>query len=334
MHAARPPSVSCAYARALLDCLRRDGVDPVVLFGRQAVATLDDARQRMPLTQWLAMFERAVNHTGDASLPLRVGQGIQPHHYGVLGYLTMSAGTLLEAIARLERYETLVGEISQSRLLVTGNQARLIWQAPPDSPASPLLASSSLAGWISYARWLLNRPDQACDVEFAHPSGPERELAEQIFRGAVHYDCPDYALVFDATLLQHPVSHADSALQSLMRKQADEELAQLHSKPDWLLDLEQRIDEALPDGRVQLAELAPDSSRSLQRRLASAGLRFQQVLDQRRQLRAEQLLADERLSLTDIAFLLGYAEHSAFTRAFKRWTGDNPDKWRRQQLSR
>lgn len=325
------PSVSCAYARALLDCLRGDGVDPRNWYGAEAVQRLDDAAQRMPLTDWLTMFEQAVRRTGDPQLPLRVGQAIQPHHYGVLGYLTMSAANLLEAIQRLERYEQLVGEISHSQLIVDGSRARLIWRAPPGSPDSPLLATSSLAGWISYARWLLGRPGQPCDVDFAHADRGDAAAARQLFGGEVRYGQADYALRFELALLRAPVTHADPQLQAMMQQQADAQLLALRSEPEWLQTLYQAIDRGLPVGQVRLADVAPQSARSLQRQLAAAGLSYQQALDRRREARARQLLTDERLSLTDIAFLLGYAEHSAFSRAFSRWTGESPARWRRRQ---
>lgn len=325
-----PATVSCAYARALLDCLRRDGIEPADWFDAAALRRLDDAAQRMPLQDWLRMFELAVARSADPELPLRVGQAIQPHHYGVLGYLTMSAASLLEAIQRLERYEQLVGEISHSQLLIEGKQARLLWRAPPGSPDSPLLASSSLAGWITYARWLLGRPDQACDVNFAHADQGDAIAARRLFGGQVSYQQAEYALSFDVDLLRAPVAHADPQLQAVMQHQADVQLQQLQQAPAWLQSLHQAIDQGLPDGRVRLSEVAPKSARSLQRQLAEAGLSYQQVLDACRERRARQLLTDPRLNLSDIAFLLGYAEQSAFTRAFRRWTGQSPGRWRRQ----
>lgn len=327
---AHPATVSCAYARALLDCLRRDGLEPADWFEAAAIRRLDDAAQRMPLLDWLRMFELAVARSGDPELPLRVGQAIQPHHYGVLGYLTMSAASLLEAIQRLERYEQLVGEISHSQLLIEGARARLVWRAPPGSPDSPLLASSSLAGWITYARWLLGRPGQACDVRFAHADNGDAGAARRLFGGQVSYEQAEYALIFDVSLLRAPVTHADPHLQAVMQQQADVQIQQLRHPPRWLQALHQAIEQGLPDGRVRLSELAPKSARSLQRQLAAAGLSYQQVLDSCRERRARQLLADARLGLSDIAFLLGYTEQSAFTRAFRRWTGQSPGRWRRQ----
>lgn len=87
------------------------------------------------------------------------------------------------------------------------------------------------------------------------------------------------------------------------------------------------------EGRTTLAALAEahhTSVRSLQRRLAEQGTSFQQLLDDTRRHLAEAHLTRDRLDVTEIALLLGYSEQSAFTRAFRHWTGLPPVQWRRQ----
>ena len=87
-------------------------------------------------------------------------------------------------------------------------------------------------------------------------------------------------------------------------------------------------------GRTQLGDLAQAlqmSPRSLQRRLAEHGHSFQTLLNQTRQQLAEAYLRDDSVELAEVALLLGYSEQSAFTRAFRQWTGQAPLQWRRQQ---
>ena len=75
------------------------------------------------------------------------------------------------------------------------------------------------------------------------------------------------------------------------------------------------------------------SPRTLQRRLARYQLSWQQWLDRNREQLARQYLDDTSLTLTDIALLLGFSEQSAFTRAYRRWTGNSHGRERRQWLS-
>ena len=92
-----------------------------------------------------------------------------------------------------------------------------------------------------------------------------------------------------------------------------------------------QIADVLTDGIPSLAQVASDlgmSARTLQRRLSDQGLTFQALVDQARRETAERFLADTRYSSAEVAFLTGFSEQSAFTRAFKRWAGQTPGTYR------
>ena len=92
-----------------------------------------------------------------------------------------------------------------------------------------------------------------------------------------------------------------------------------------------RLVEALPRGGGSQAAIARDlgvGDRTLQRRLAGEGTTFAALLEQSRRQLAEGFLRDQRLSASEVAFLLGYADPSTFFRAFKRWTGQTPQQFR------
>jgi len=93
-----------------------------------------------------------------------------------------------------------------------------------------------------------------------------------------------------------------------------------------------RIYQQLADGEPSLESVAESlgmPSRTLSARLARRSLRFAEILDSLRQSLAELYLQDRALSLTEIALLLGFAESSSFSRAFRRWRGTSPNQWRR-----
>jgi AraC-like DNA-binding protein len=87
-------------------------------------------------------------------------------------------------------------------------------------------------------------------------------------------------------------------------------------------------------GPSAVARALSTSTRSLQRRLAAVGLSYNQLLDQVRKEAAERHLADSALSITEIAYLLGYSEPAAFNRAFKRWYDETPQGFRQRQRKR
>lgn len=331
--------VALAYARSLLDYLRAHGPQPAQLFDPRQVAEIEsgDPRTRMPLADWVAMFERAIEATGDPALPLKVGEAIKPRHYGLLGYVAMNCATLGEAIAQLERYELLVGEISRSQLLRAGDKAELYWRWPHGGAAPPALAQSSLAGWITYARWLTDRPDLAGEAHFQFPAPRELAPYRRMANGSpLHFGAEHTKLVFPAAYLDLPIVQADPAMRAVVEAQAATLMRELSGEPEFLREVKMLVGRNLVHGRVTLEDSAQAlgiNARTLQRRLVALDSSYQELLDSVRRAHAEQHLRDESVSLAEVAFLLGYSEQSAFQRAFKRWSGITPAEFRRSSSS-
>jgi AraC-like DNA-binding protein len=96
------------------------------------------------------------------------------------------------------------------------------------------------------------------------------------------------------------------------------------------------IIDSLPSGPVANEKVARElgmSVRSLQRRLAEAGTSFRDLLDTSRQEMAQSYIREPEIELVEIAFLLGFSDQSAFSRAFKRWTGNSPNEVRKTFLN-
>jgi AraC-like DNA-binding protein len=141
--------------------------------------------------------------------------------------------------------------------------------------------------------------------------------------------------VFSAEVLNLPLRKSDPALLALLDRQAEAVLAEVSRVPAVVDAWRRTLVPLIREGRTGLAALAEahhTSVRSLQRRLAEQGTSFQQLLDDTRRHLAEGHLKNARLDVAEIALLLGYSEQSAFTRAFRSWTGVTPALWRRQHL--
>lgn len=107
-------------------------------------------------------------------------------------------------------------------------------------------------------------------------------------------------------------------------------LAQLN-RDDIIQRTKAAIIEQLPSGGVTIDEIAKElymSTRNLQRQLQERGTTFTAQMDEIRRKLAETYIQDRRLGLSEISFLLGFSEHSSFSRAFKRWTGESPTESR------
>jgi AraC-like DNA-binding protein len=134
-----------------------------------------------------------------------------------------------------------------------------------------------------------------------------------------------------------PLRRRDSILRGVLERQADEMIAQQPAANDVTLDVRRVLDSRIAGGDTQIQSIAralSTSTRSLQRRLAASGVSYNELLDQVRKEAAERYLGDSPLSITEIAYLLGYSEPAAFNRAFKRWFDNTPQGFRQRQRAR
>ena len=160
-----------------------------------------------------------------------------------------------------------------------------------------------------------------------HRSGGTSEMARfvgtKVEFGA---DRDEFALSLDAREL--PLIHADSYLNDLLLKYCEAALADRRGDMSQLRTrVENAISSVLPHGKVRAEDVARSlgmSKRTLARRLSDEGLNFTEILQQLRRDLAVRYLDDRKLHVAKIAWLLGFHEVSAFTHAFKRWTGKTP----------
>jgi AraC-like DNA-binding protein len=178
----------------------------------------------------------------------------------------------------------------------------------------------------------------ALDVAFRHarPSS-ERANAELLrcFGRAPTFAQPMNAITLAASDVDVPVPSADPLLSRVVERHAEDLLKKLPQLEETATDRVQRmLSRALGEGDVTLAAIARRlhmSERSVQRKLAEEGTSFDTLLDAMRRDLATRYLADPKIGIAEVAFLLGYSEPSPFHRAFKRWTGSTPSEARRTQ---
>lgn len=338
--ALQPPNsglIVTLYARGLLDYLRARGVDPCSLYEPIRVAQLDNAKghTEIPLSEWIAMFDTAIAALGEPDLPLKAGASLRMRHLGVLGHVLMNCATLEETSHQLARYIRLLGQIGQPIVTVEGSRTHLLWSWPYDTPPVDAVAQFMLGARAMFMRWLSNHPDLRYEGHFHFSRPADISAYEQIFGGALYFDQPASKMVFASNYLQLPVVSADEDMRQQAEAQAQMVLRELSSEPEFLRELKTVLTRNLSKGQVALNDAADAlrlSTRTLQRRLGEHERSFQTVLDEVRRARAEAFLRDPGISLTQIAFLLGYTEQSTFHNAFKRWSGVSPGAYRRQHL--
>jgi AraC-like DNA-binding protein len=172
--------------------------------------------------------------------------------------------------------------------------------------------------------WFGRRPVEAW---FSHPPlGPSGEY-QQVLGCPVRFERESIGLRFDDATLDAPGRRHDHQLFVLLESYAGRLLAETPPTATFRQRVRRVVVQRLREGEpdiVGVAQSLATSERSLQRKLRAEGVSFRNVVDDARQELARLYLGDKTLSVTDVACLLGYSEVAAFTRAFKRWTGQAP----------
>jgi len=332
-------SVSVAYLQGLIEHLQRHGVaaDALLAHAQLSPEALSQRDQRIAASAYLTLLGEGVRLTGDPNLGLHLGESVRPGYYGVLGYLIMSCATLADALHRQARYASLVGNLG---LVVLDDEPARPGSEPLIAHSwQPLLAQQqrqlseeTLAGWVSFGRWISGLDIAPTEVRFQHPAPADTSEHARIFRCPVLFEQPDNALIFPKRLLAAPLNQADAQVRGMLDAYADRLLAELNQGNSVLdrarLELARQLPEQGPDLEAIAAALAL-SPRTLQRRLREGGLSFSQLVDETRQQLVLHYLRDPALELAEIAFLVGFSEPGSLARAFRRWTGTSPGEYRR-----
>lgn len=323
--------IAASYAQLLYEYLENQGLDAELVLG----APRPDASQHfVPMSDWQVWLRRVDAHERRPALGLRIAEGIGARHFGVLGYAALACGTLAEALQRMERYHASVYDVNPAKVLAVPEGIAIEWGVERGKPGA-LVDETAIASLVQLARDMTGRYWPVQSVSFVNPAPLSTQPYEDFFGGHVVFNAPLTRLVFGQEYLALPLRKSDPALLALLDRQAEQLLQQVAALPAAVDSWRKTLVPLIREGQTSLAALAKahhTSPRSLQRRLAEQGTSFQALLDDTRRHLAERHLMDAKLDLAEIALLLGYSEQSAFTRAFRSWTGLVPAQWRRQQL--
>lgn len=286
----------------------------------------DDAR--ISPAQFCVAWAELVRVT-DAQVALAIATATPPGAFGIVEYVCRSAPTLGAALRQWVRYLNLLDDAVAVGLELDGDRAylRVERESEAPTPASHELCFALVA---RYAQQLSAVPLRVTAVEFSHRGDPAPYRAW--FGAPVTFGAPITQLVLPRAALDASLVSSDPKLLAILTRAAEELGRTRPSDPSIATAVARVLREALrtDDGQIdRVAKRLGLASRSLQRRLKDEGTSFQLVREQVRRDLAQRYL-EERLSIAEISFLLGFSEPSAFFRAFKRWTGVTPVEARRQ----
>jgi AraC-like DNA-binding protein len=309
------------------------GGDPTVILPRAGLETsaLDHVENRIRYVSLGGLFHECALATGCPHFGLLAYQRVRLSHLGLPGELMRYSATLRAGLQKFIVYQHLDNqgmgtflsedkEIASLGCAVFQNGAEFVEQIYDAFLAVACNVMRELWG----SRWT---PEE---VQFSRTKPVDVGAYRRFFRAPCRFDRERTAIFFPTTLLNKPMPEANPERLKTLEQQA-----LIVGKGDLLSRLRRALRTMLLSGRSSAQEVAAFlflHRRTLSRRLHDQGTNFQQVLDEIRFEAACQLLDKTRLSLTDIAASLGYSESSAFTRAFRRWSGAAPSRRRQTEL--
>lgn len=326
------PTTVAGYTEAIARALEAAGVDPEEVLREAHVERVrsNDPMVRITDSDINALYERAVAATNDPYFGLRVAQYILPGSLHALGYALLASDTLEDFCRRAVRYWGLVAQSGDFTLSDNGEELEL-----KGAPKSSELCFEAQDVWaalmIRLMRLVCQDELQPLRVGYIRPmpAGGDAPYRE-IFACPVLFEQDCLGLYFDLETMREPLAGASRELAQHNDQITMGYLEKLN-RDDIVNRVRAHIVTGLSAGSFSRAAIAASvnmSASTLQTKLARAGLSFQQMLDETRHELALGYVEQSRLSITEIAFMLGFADLSNFIRAFKRWTGKSPTEYR------
>jgi len=297
-----------------------------------------DPKLMLPDTAYYGLLERIAALTDATDLPVRVGASMRLDEYGALGLAFKAATTLGASYARVERYARLWTSVVEYELRPDPRGTLYVLHRAGERRLGLRLSNeASLASSVSLARQVSMEPVTPLEVHVQHAAPKSVKAHADWFGCPIHFEADLDAILFSHQTLAQPNILGDAGISRYLVSHLDEELSEIADEVPLVTETKDAIAQALSEGAPKMADIARGlglSGRSFHRRLSEHGMSFQTLTEETRRKLAEGLLREQGHSLAEIAFLTGFSEQSAFTRAFKRWVGMTPASYRKARAGR
>lgn len=320
----------------LFDEMARQSVTREMLLANTGLieAAFDDPAAGMTHRQKVQLFGNVKRLTNDPAIGLRAGQRQRLSDFGVFGYALASSATLGEAATFGIEHIKLVGPVLEKSMRIENGTAIFAGHDVFElNDLLPLMTEFWFSTTHALIGHIMERPFRSLSLTLPYPAPAHAALYKAVFQCPVRFGADVMEWRFDAAQLDEPCPNANRITARMCTELCDRMLKSLSpDEPDIVRTI--RL-ECLNHARdlptvEQMAVKLRMTPRTLHRRLAEAGLRCQDVIDNVRRRLAEEFLRNTQLPIEDIAERVGFSDASNFRKAFKRWSGNTPAAYRRR----
>ncbi|QJB56798.1 AraC family transcriptional regulator [Pseudodesulfovibrio sp. zrk46] len=330
-----PETFQLTQANTLWNLIEYHGHDPRPIFAEEDLtfAVLSDPEVRIAHRRIDNLWQLAADTIDDPCFGLDAGKVWHPSHFHALGYAWLAASSLLEGLDYLQRYRTIFSERGTAYIEQSGQRLRIILS---DEVKLPCQMDSSMSLVMKLCRMNYGEGLKPLHVTIAHPAPSCAERFTELFQCHVEFDAEEDCIELSMEDAQRKLKSGNPLLLNLHDEMVKQQLSAIEGTT-IIERARKHIRKRLPSGELSADELASAmniSLRSLQREMTEAETTYRELLRSIRQDLAAEYIQDSLMSLTEVAFLLGYADYSAFSRAHKRWTGQSPRELRLAQTAK
>jgi AraC-like DNA-binding protein len=336
------PTVGAGYAKGLLNFAVAKGAprDELLKRANISAADIDDLDNRILVSRYVALMQAGIDLLNEPALALQYGEAVRMQDLSIVGLICEACETTLDVGTQLNRYGRLVFDenagdaysmirlasrpdglwmqvtsqtFNVNQLVIEAEFARLVWNTRTMFAGHPHLQKSPFP----------------LELHFSHPEPSYRAEYDRVFQAPVTFGTNWNALRFDPeflTLRQPPINRY---VFGVLSERAEALLKSLESAKTTRGQVESLLIPHLHKGEQSIERVAETlglSRQTLYRKLKAEGVTFEKLLDELRHKMALHYLDGKKVSVNETAYLVGFSEPSAFSRAFRRWTGKSPKK--------
>lgn len=331
-------TVGAGLARGLVAIAVRKGANAEQLAAKAGIslAFIEDQDNRVAMPNYIALMRAAKELTGDPAIALHYGEEVDLAELSITGLIMNASETMADAFVQMNRFGRLAIEVEgvkpgESRFRMTADQ-RGVWlvddRANPND--FPELTEVTFARMCCHPRRFLPR-SMFLEVHVTHPEPSYRSEYERIFQCPIVFNAEWNAWRGDPELAGHRIQLHPKYVFGVLSEKAEVLLKELESSKSTRGKVESVLMPILHTGDISMDAIATKmavSRQTLFRRLKAEDVTFEKVLDELRHRLALHYLSGRKTSVNETAYLVGFSDPAAFSRAFKRWTGKSPSEFR------